>query len=140
MEFELHKDLKRDGFLVGTFPLCLVLLINDRRYPWFVLVPKRPGLRELFELDDSDYVEFGRESKLFGSRILQSFEGTKLNVAALGNMTPQLHVHHVVRQESDFAWPKPIWGMGRLEPYADQEVEKIKSIIADCEMEGLTLT
>ena len=139
MEFELHPDLKRDGHVLGSFPLSLLLLINDRRYPWFVLVPQRAGIRELFELTDSDYSQFCHESKVFGQAILSSFDGQKLNVAALGNMTPQLHIHHIVRYESDHAWPKPIWGHGPMEPYSTEEIKALMSKLSLGKPEDLSL-
>ena len=97
MKFELHPDLKRDGLAIGRFPLCHVLLINDQAYPWFVLVPGRVNIRDTIDLNLDDYQSLWAESREFGTAIMQVFRGEKLNVAALGNVTPQLHVHHVVR-------------------------------------------
>ena len=138
MEFELHSDLQRDGIRLGAFPLCLVLLINDRRYPWFVLVPQRSGLRELYDMSDQDYQVFCEESKRFSKAIMETFCGLKLNVAALGNMTPQLHIHHVVRFETDEAWPGPIWGVGTMTPYQPDEVDAVKRKIECCQLEEFT--
>lgn len=123
MNFQLHSDLQRDGIIVGQFALSLVLLINDRTYPWFVLVPQRPNLRDLIDLSETDYATFSDESRRFSIAIMQSFAGEKLNVAALGNVTPQLHVHHVVRYATDGAWPAPIWGRHPLQPYSRAELQ-----------------
>jgi diadenosine tetraphosphate (Ap4A) HIT family hydrolase len=108
--FELHPDLLRDCFAVGDFPLCRLLAMNDANYPWFVLVPKRAGLRELYDLSDSDRARFMHESAYLARQLAAEFRADKMNVAALGNVTPQLHIHHVVRYKNDPAWPAPIWG------------------------------
>ena len=135
-KFELHPDLQRDGIRMGSFPLCLVLLINDRNYPWFVLVPAIGGLRELYELDEISYRVYGAESLVLGKTIMRLFAGDKLNVAALGNLTPQLHIHHVVRHETDAAWPGPIWGQRPLSPYRPSEIDEIRCRLVAAGMEG----
>jgi len=125
MEFQLHSDLGRDGIAMGNFPLCQVLLINDSRYPWFVLVPQRAGVSEIYELSEQDHGQLWMESREFGKTIKRVFQGDKLNVAALGNVTPQLHVHHVVRYRDDAAWPAPIWGKGKGVPYTDDALARV---------------
>ena len=126
MTFELHPDLKRDGIPVGRFPLCLVLLINDRSYPWFVLVPERENVRDTIDLKVPDYERLWKESRVFGGGIMQVFSGEKLNVAALGNVTPQLHVHHIVRFSNDPAWPAPIWGKQPMVPYDAEGIHQVR--------------
>lgn len=138
--FELHPDLKRDGILIGEFPLCLVLLINDSAYPWFVLVPQRCGIKDAIDLEHADYQQLSEESRLFSIALMQVFSGEKLNIAALGNMTPQLHVHHVVRSSSDGAWPNPIWGFKPLTPYEAQEINAIREKVAAANIEGLKMS
>lgn len=128
--FELHANLQRDGILLGRFELCLVLLLNDRNYPWFVLVPQRPNIRETIDLSLADYRQLWEESRIFGAAIMQIFAGEKLNIAALGNVTPQLHVHHVVRHSHDPAWPAPIWGRFPLSPYLPGEIDAIAAQVA----------
>lgn len=130
MSFELHSDLQRDGIPMGTFALCQVLLINDSHYPWFVLVPKRGGISDTIDLTREDHGQLWDESREFSKAIMIAFEGEKLNVAALGNMTPQLHIHHIVRYKSDAAWPGPIWGKHVLKPYSVSEIQKIKTKLA----------
>ena len=130
MNFELHPDLKRDGIPMGTFALCQVLLINDSHYPWFVLVPKRGGISDTIDLTPEDHDQLWDESRVFSKAIMRAFDGEKLNVAALGNMTPQLHIHHIVRYKSDEAWPGPIWGKHELKPYSASEVQTIKTKLA----------
>lgn len=127
MTFDLHPDLKRDGIAMGEFPLCQVLLINDAAYPWFVLVPKRADILDTVDLSGADHALLWAESRIFGSAIMRAFKGEKLNVAALGNMTPQLHVHHIVRYTSDAAWPGPIWGQQPLTPYTPDQVSEIRT-------------
>ena len=116
--FELHPQLAADTFELLNWPLCKVLLMNDRRYVWLILVPAIAGLRELHEVDDPQlWQEIDH-----ASRTLAKFtQAHKMNVAALGNQVPQLHVHVIARQADDAAWPKPVWGVGTAEPYADPE-------------------
>lgn len=130
--FELHSDLQRDCFVVGDFPLCRLLAMNDATYPWFVLVPRRTGLRELFEMTDDDQVQFMRESTQLASALVREFNADKMNVAALGNVTPQLHIHHIVRYKTDPAWPAPIWGKFPLRPYRDAERTALLARLRTC--------
>lgn len=108
--FQLHPQLAADCHILGSFELNLLLMQNDAQYPWFVLVPQRQDKTELYQLDDVDAALFWQESRAFSQQIMRIFEGDKLNVAALGNVVPQLHVHHIVRFTGDAAWPKPVWG------------------------------
>lgn len=117
MNFELHSQLAADTVVVGDLPLCRLLLMNDCQYPWTILVPRRAGLREIYELHESDQLRFWRESTQLSQTLMRAFNGDKLNVAALGNMVPQLHVHHIVRFKTDPAWPAPVWGKHPAKPY-----------------------
>lgn len=116
--FALHPQLAADCFVVGDLPLCRVLLMDDSNWPWFILVPRRPALREICELSDEDQVALVRESSLLASTLIETFSADKLNIAALGNQVPQLHLHHIVRHSYDPAWPKPVWGALPRQPYA----------------------
>lgn len=118
-EFDLHPRLAADTTVLGDWPLCRVLLMNDANYPWFILVPRRGGLREIHDLGDADQLQLLRESAALGRAALTAFGGHKLNVAALGNVVPQLHLHHVVRRSDDAAWPAPVWGRVPPRPYVD---------------------
>lgn len=138
--FELHPDLKRDGIVIGRFPLCVVLLINDSAYPWFVLVPQRNGIKDAIDLEQADYQQLSEESRLFSVALKQIFAAEKLNLAALGNMTPQLHVHHIVRSSSDAAWPNPIWGFQPLTPYTAEAIDSIREKLASADIDGLKLS
>lgn len=119
--FELDEQLSSDCALVGELPLCRVLLCNDSQYPWLILVPKRAGVREIFELSVGDQRQLLTESSAVAEKLQQHFNADKLNVAALGNMVPQLHLHHIVRFKNDAAWPAPVWGKFAAVPYTEQQ-------------------
>ena len=117
--FELHTQLAADCQPLAEAPLCRLLLMNDAQDPWCILVPRRPALREIYELDDADQAQLLAESVTLGRAMMQAFSGDKLNVAALGNMVPQLHLHHIVRRVGDPAWPAPVWGRHPAAPYTE---------------------
>ncbi len=133
--FDLDPRLAADTLPIGEGPLSRILLMNDAQYPWVILVPRRTGLREIYELDDADRRLLADESLRLGQRLMQHFAGTKLNVAALGNIVSQLHVHHVVRYEGDPAWPAPVWG--RLPPkryetaVAEQRLTELRGLLLE---------
>jgi diadenosine tetraphosphate (Ap4A) HIT family hydrolase len=116
--FELHPRLHEDCTFVGRLRLCELLLMEDASYPWFLLVPRLEGAREVFELAWEDQVELLRESSGLSRALTAAFAPDKLNIASLGNLVPQLHLHHVVRYRGDPAWPGPVWGRSPLRPYA----------------------
>jgi diadenosine tetraphosphate (Ap4A) HIT family hydrolase len=131
--FELHPRLASDTVAVGIWPLCRVLLMNDARYPWLVLVPQRPDLREVTDLDAASQGELMREIDR-AARALQSVcAPDKLNIGLLGNIVPQLHVHVVARSRFDAAWPAPVWGIGEAVGYADdalmQRLHELKAAL-----------
>lgn len=119
--FTLHPQLAADTFLVTDLQLCRVLLMNDAQYPWLIAVPRIPGLTELDELTPQQAALFMEESRQMLSVLRSLNSPDKLNVAALGNMVPQLHVHHVARFKTDAAWPRPIWGVHAPVAYTDSE-------------------
>jgi len=106
----LHPQLAQDCFVIGQLPLSMLLLLNDSQYPWFLLVPWRDGVREIHQLSEADQQQLMRESSMLAACIEDAFAADKINVAALGNMVPQLHIHHIVRYTTDPAWPAPVWG------------------------------
>lgn len=119
--FTLDPRLQQDTIALGSFPLSALLLMNDSSYPWLILVPRRPGIREIFELEPADRQQLLNESSHLAATLANRFHADKLNIAALGNVVPQLHLHHVVRYHDDPAWPAPIWGKTPAVPYtADQ--------------------
>ncbi len=108
--WSLHPQLERDTVPVGDLALCRILLIDDANYPWMLLVPRRPDVVEMIDLGDEDRMQLWHEITQ-ASRAMKSLTGCeKINVAALGNVVPQLHVHVVARRRGDAAWPKPVWG------------------------------
>jgi diadenosine tetraphosphate (Ap4A) HIT family hydrolase len=115
--FELHPQLATDCHPIGDLALSHVLLLNDSRYPWVVLVPRRAEVREIYQLNDADRRCLLAESCLLGEFMMRAFGGDKLNIGALGNLVPQLHLHHVIRHEADPAWPGPVWGHSAALPY-----------------------
>lgn len=120
--FELDPRLEADTFPVGDLSLCTVRLMNDARFPWLILVPRRPDLAELIDLDDAARARLTMEIDA-ASRVLKAATGCdKLNVAALGNMVRQLHIHVIARFTSDAAWPGPVWGVGQRKDYAAPQV------------------
>lgn len=115
--FELHPQLRRDCLEIGRFGLCRLLLMNESRYPWFILVPARAGVAEIYQLPESEQIQLIRESSRLAQSLAESFRADKMNVAAIGNLVPQLHVHHIVRYRDDPAWPAPVWGRFEALPY-----------------------
>ena len=127
--FQLHEGLAADTVEVGRWPLNLVLLMNDASYPWLVLVPQRPGLRDFHDLAEADLPAMSGEM-VQASRLVQSaFAAEKTNVAALGNQVPQLHIHVIARYTSDPAWPGPIWGVQPPRPYGERELAERLSLL-----------
>ncbi|ATX81267.1 Diadenosine tetraphosphate (Ap4A) hydrolase [Mariprofundus ferrinatatus] len=125
----LHPQLEKDCFVVGQLPLCAVLLMNDSNYPWFILVPQREGVTEIHQLPEADQQQLIRESCMFASVIEKEFGADKINIAALGNMVPQLHIHHIVRYKTDPAWPAPVWGKFPASPYDEERSRQICEVI-----------
>ena len=126
----IHAQLKEDGINLGRFRLSHLLLMNDRNYPWYILVPDRDEIREIYQLDSGDRRQLLDESCLLAEFLMREFDGDKLNIAALGNQVPQLHLHHIVRYENDPAWPGPIWGRQPPLPYTDEALDEIRSLFA----------
>jgi diadenosine tetraphosphate (Ap4A) HIT family hydrolase len=117
--FSLHPRLLQDTYYIGKLTLCRVLLMNNRLFPWLILVPERAGMAEIFQLDEEDRHLLIDEISLISDIINKTYWPDKINVAALGNQVPQLHVHIIARFKTDDAWPEPIWGKG-LEAYDEQ--------------------
>lgn len=99
--------------------------MNDANYPWFILVPDRENVTEIFQLDETDQKQLITESSLLSSTITRLFNADKINVAALGNLVPQLHLHHIVRYTTDAAWPAPVWGKLPAKPYTENEINRV---------------
>lgn len=114
---------------LGRFELCQLMLMNDANYPWFILVPERENVREVHELNDTDRRQLWDESAHLARALTAAFKPDKLNIAALGNQVPQLHVHHIVRYTHDAAWPAPVWGKVPARPYYSAEIFKLKNVL-----------
>ena len=115
--FKLDPQLEQDTILISDWHLCQVRLMNDSRYPWVILIPKVDGVSEIHELAEEQQQLLLGESMRLSKALDQLFSPHKLNIAALGNMVRQLHVHHIVRFENDASFPKPVWGVGEAVPY-----------------------
>lgn len=116
--WQLHPQLMNDTLLVGEMPRSRLLLINDAQYPWCILVPRIAGAKELHRLNDADQLQVLRESVALSRAMEVVFKPHKMNIAALGNVVPQLHIHHIARYKTDPAWPAPVWGKLPAKPYA----------------------
>jgi diadenosine tetraphosphate (Ap4A) HIT family hydrolase len=131
MAFELHPRLAADTVPVCELAASSLLLMNDARYPWCVVVPRVPDVRELHALPDGVRETVFAEVMRVAAGLEALTGATKMNVAALGNMVPQLHVHVIARNADDAAWPGPVWGVGQAEPYAaaalDDLLQRLRS-------------
>lgn len=130
MSFSLHPTLKKDCIKLGRLELCHVLLMNDSQFPWLILVPERKNISEIHQLTDDDQQQLMLESGYIAEQLTILFEADKMNIAALGNMVPQLHIHHVVRYKTDKAWPAPIWGKFDALAYTDKELDSLLARLA----------
>lgn len=133
--FVLDARLVQDTFTVGDFPLSRLLLSNDSNYPWFILVPRRADIAEVFELSESDQLQLWKETVTLSSLLNAAFKADKINVAALGNVVSQLHMHVIVRYRADVAWPAPVWGKHTAQPYSSEQVaalvRQLKDVLPD---------
>lgn len=125
-KFKLDERLEKDTFFVKDLKLSRLLIMNDSRYPRLILVPRvffnKEPITELFELEDEQLLELQREVKIYSEFLKQEFQATKINVASLGNVVKQLHIHIVARYENDETWPAPVWGKGKASYYNDAEL------------------
>jgi diadenosine tetraphosphate (Ap4A) HIT family hydrolase len=121
--WSLHPQLARDTAPVGDLALARVLAMNDANFPWVVLVPRRGGMVEIIDLDEAGRGQLMAEIAQVSAALKEMTGCDKLNVAAIGNVVPQLHIHVVARRTSDAAWPKPVWGALSAKPYAAGELD-----------------
>lgn len=130
--FDLDPRLENDTVFLVDWPLCRVVLMNDANYPWCILIPrvvKASGeqVTELYDLDDEQRAQLDKESIALAKHLMSTFSGDKLNIAALGNVVAQLHIHHVVRFKTDPAWPAPVWGKLAAKPYEANTLKALRS-------------
>ena len=121
--WELHPQLAHDTVNIGDLPLSRVLIINDANWPWVLLVPRRSRVGEIIDLDDVEQAQLWTEIARTARALKDVTACDKLNIAALGNIVPQLHVHVIARRQGDAAWPKPVWGAVPPLPYAKDDLE-----------------
>lgn len=127
MPFHLYPTLKKDSYKIGDTQLCELRMIDHQHVPWFLLIPRRENVSEIYELSEADQQQLIIESSNIGSRAMDFYKGDKLNVGTIGHAVPQLHMHHVVRYFSDHQWPKVFWTvLSELDRYpADIAEQKI---------------
>jgi diadenosine tetraphosphate (Ap4A) HIT family hydrolase len=132
--FTLHPRLAGDAIELARWPLSLVLLMDDGRFPWLILVPQRANLREIHDLPAAERAVLVEEIARAGRLMQSAFRADKINTAALGNQVPQLHVHVIARFTGDAAWPNPIWSHGPRRPMsAAERAERISALRAGLE-------
>lgn len=128
--FKLAAEFERDSLWLADWPLCQLRVQNDANYPWFILIPRRVAMVEIIDLTEQDREQLWRESAHLSVFLKAEFQAKKLNVAALGNMVPQLHLHHIARYEHDIAWPAPVWGKAPAQPYTETQWQQLKQKLA----------
>lgn len=122
-DFALHPRLAADTFAVADLSLSRVLLMNDNRFPWLVLVPRLPDAREIIDLAPANRLLLAKEIDRAAAALRELYPLDKLNIGAIGNIVEQLHVHIVARQKIDLAWPGVVWGFGTATPYAAADAQ-----------------
>ena len=128
---KIHSTLEKDSILIGRFGLCQIRLINDSNYPWVLLIPERENITEIHQLSIEDRRLLTEESALLSATLAHLFNADKMNIAAIGNHVPQLHIHHIARHKTDPAWPAPVWGKLPTKPYPAADLEETADKIAD---------
>ncbi|MBK3800656.1 HIT family protein [Azospirillum argentinense] len=123
--FHLHDRLQADTTPIAEWPLCRVLLMDNRVWPWLILVPARHGLTEIHQLSREDQHRLVDEIAQASRTLETLFSPDKINVGALGNLVPQLHIHVIARSRTDPAWPGPVWGSGFAERYSPEERDSL---------------
>jgi len=134
--FALDPRLAADGIVVGELGLSRVLLMDDLRFPWLILVPRQPGLRELIELAREQQHALLDEINRVAHVLHAIANPDKMNIATLGNVVSQFHMHVIARHIGDAAWPRPVWGVGERVPYTPPERERVLGLLRA----GLALT
>ncbi|MDB5526064.1 MAG: diadenosine tetraphosphate hydrolase [Rhizobium sp.] len=129
--FKLDERLMNDSALLTNIGLCQLRLMNDSRWPWLILVPQRPDIAEMFELAPLDQAMLTFETNLVAEALKKATQPAKINIAAIGNIVRQLHVHIIARYENDTNWPGPVWGFGQRQPYGEQQKTAFAKLILD---------
>jgi len=134
--FVLDSRLQQDSLVLGEFALCQLLLSKDANYPWFILVPKRAEVSELFELNAHEQQQLWQETTQLAAALKASYRADKMNVATLGNVVSQLHMHVIVRRRDDAAWPAPVWGKCPPVAYTDAQLQAVRQRVRDLGLAG----
>lgn len=127
--FELDPRLQADTWVLGDFPLCQLLLSKDANYPWLILVPRRAATTEIFELTEAEQAQLAVETAQLAEGVKTALKADKINVAALGNVVAQLHVHVIARYTADPAWPAPVWGKVSAVEYRPEQLDALKDTL-----------
>lgn len=127
--FKLHQQLAKDTITLGHYPLCRLLLAKDGNYPWLILVPQVDQITEFHQLSPVQQSQFLIESNEISKVLVDKLQADKINIAAIGNMVPQLHIHHVARYKTDPSWPKPIWGQLPAIERSEQDTARLIQVI-----------
>ncbi len=128
LEFALHPQLENDTFLIVSLDLSQILLMNDSRYPWIILVPRIENVVDMTDLSENERAVFIEEINFVADALKKQYQPDRINIAMLGNVVPQLHCHIIARFETDFAWSKPVWGIGDTILYTKEQQEKAVSL------------
>ncbi|WNO60551.1 HIT domain-containing protein [Rheinheimera sp. MMS21-TC3] len=129
--FVLDTRLENDAIYIADLPLCQLRLNNDSRYPWFILIPRVNNITEIIDLTQAQQQQLWQESAALSHWLKANYQHAKLNIAALGNVVSQLHLHHIVRFESDDAWPGPVWGKFLPTAYTEERKATLKQHFLD---------
>ena len=127
--FQVDSKLNHDTHFVSDLDLCRLLIMNDSNYPWFILVPRRLNITEIYQLSNEDRFQLDYETNFISEILANYFKADKMNIAALGNIVSQLHVHIIVRKKTDLLWPETIWGKKSPLFYSKEDIENTISII-----------
>ncbi|MDA8881259.1 HIT domain-containing protein [Alphaproteobacteria bacterium] len=130
-DFSLDHRLERDTFFIARKNECQIRLMNDSRYRWLVLIPEIQGIRDWHDLPDEIERYMLSLTKSMSSLLKQSENSDKINVASLGNIVPQFHLHLIARHKNDAAWPGPVWGVGVAEPFCDEQAKAVIHMMQD---------
>lgn len=126
VEFALHPQLEDDSHAVATLDLCEARLVDDARFPWVLLIPRRPDVVQILDLTEADQQTLWDEIRRVTARMNEIWQPDRVNLGSIGIVVPQLHVHLVARHEGDDAWPGPVWGTGEPQTYpADLLAERL---------------
>jgi diadenosine tetraphosphate (Ap4A) HIT family hydrolase len=132
IRFQLHPRLQQDCINIGRFELCRLLMMNDSQYPWFILVPEIADIKEIYQLARPARALLMEESSYLAKNLQQIYKADKMNIATIGNIVSQLHVHHIVRYQTDSAWPAPIWGKSVAVSYTEQQISDTRACLKNC--------